>query len=91
MEKKSISIEELKEERCTNNPSFLVGVVGHLHHLHNLAKELRAKVKLIIEMYDNIKSFRLKVWGTLLVAQLVEALRYKPEGSIPSGAIGIFH
>ena len=31
--------------------------------------------------------------GTLLVAQLVEALRYKPEaaGSIPDGVIGIFH
>jgi hypothetical protein len=31
--------------------------------------------------------------GTLLVAQLVEELRYKPEvaGSIPDGLIGIFH
>jgi len=25
------------------------------------------------------------------VARLVEALRYKPEGSIPNGVIGIFH
>jgi hypothetical protein len=32
-------------------------------------------------------------WGTLLVAQLVEALRYKPEGRWfdSSGVIGIFH
>jgi len=31
--------------------------------------------------------------GTLLVAQLVEALRYKPKvaGSIPDSVIGIFH
>jgi hypothetical protein len=29
-------------------------------------------------------------WGHA-VAQLVEALRYKPEGSIPDGVIGIFH
>jgi hypothetical protein len=31
-------------------------------------------------------------WGHV-VAQLVEALRYKPEvmGSIPDGVIGIFH
>jgi hypothetical protein len=31
-------------------------------------------------------------WGTLLVAQLVEALRYKPElaGSIPDGVPRIF-
>jgi len=28
---------------------------------------------------------------TLLVAQLVEALRYKVAGSIPDGVIGIFH
>jgi hypothetical protein len=26
-----------------------------------------------------MRSF-IKIWGTLLVAQLVEALRYKPEG-----------
>jgi len=25
------------------------------------------------------------------VAQLVEALRYKPEGSIPDGVTGFFH
>jgi hypothetical protein len=31
------------------------------------------------------------LWGTLLVAQLVEALHYKPEGSIPDGVIGNFH
>jgi hypothetical protein len=29
--------------------------------------------------------------GTLPVAQLVEALRYKVVGSIPDGVIGIFH
>jgi hypothetical protein len=30
--------------------------------------------------------------GTLLVAQLVEALCYKPEaGSIPDGVTGVFH
>jgi hypothetical protein len=32
-----------------------------------------------------------KAWGTLLVLQLVEALRYKPEGSIPDCVIAIFH
>jgi hypothetical protein len=48
----------VKEERWTNNPSFLVDVAGHLH---NLAKEIRGTGKLIIEMYDNIKAFRLKV------------------------------
>ena len=29
--------------------------------------------------------------GTLLVAQLIEALRYKVAVSIPEGVIGIFH
>jgi hypothetical protein len=29
--------------------------------------------------------------GGYAVAQLVEALRYKPEGSIPDGVTGIFH
>jgi hypothetical protein len=31
-------------------------------------------------------------WGTLLVARLVEAIRYKPEGagSIPDGVTEIF-
>jgi hypothetical protein len=29
--------------------------------------------------------------GGHVVAQLVEALRHKPEGSIPDGFIGIFH
>jgi hypothetical protein len=29
--------------------------------------------------------------GGHTVAQLVEALRYKPEGSIPDGVIGIFY
>ena len=31
--------------------------------------------------------------GTLLVVQLIEELRYKPEvaGSIPVGVVGIFH
>jgi hypothetical protein len=38
-------------------------------------------------VYDTIHVAR----GTLLVAQMVEALRYKPEGSIPDGVIGIFH
>ena len=57
MEKEARSIEELKEERWTNNPSFLVNVAGHLH---NLAQELRGKDKLIIEMYDNINVFKLK-------------------------------
>jgi hypothetical protein len=35
----------------------------------------------------------LSSWGTLLVAQLVEALRYKPEVrvSILDGVTGIFH
>jgi hypothetical protein len=32
------------------------------------------------------------MWGTLLVAQLVEALRYKPvAGSIPDSVTEIFH
>jgi hypothetical protein len=32
------------------------------------------------------------VWGTLLVAQLVDGLRYSPKvaGSIPDGVIGLF-
>ena len=50
-EERKYAIEEMIEERRTNNPSFLVDVAGHLH---NLAKELRGKVKLTIEMYDNI-------------------------------------
>jgi hypothetical protein len=40
-----------------------------------------------------ISSFSVFAWGTLMVAQLIEALRYKPEGlgSIPDYVIGIFH
>jgi hypothetical protein len=39
-------MEELNEERWTYNPSFLVDVASHLH---NITKELRGKVKLVIE------------------------------------------
>jgi hypothetical protein len=36
---------------------FLVDVTGHLN---NLSKELQGKGKLIINMYDDIKAFKVK-------------------------------
>jgi len=40
-------------------------------------------------LYDTTIHFTLKVGHP--VAQLVEALRHNPEGSIPDGVTGIFH
>jgi hypothetical protein len=46
-------------------------------------------------MGSSLKSANCNVFslhrGTLLVPQLVEALCYKPEGSIPDVVTGIFH
>jgi hypothetical protein len=41
----------------------------------------------------NLQHYKTK-WGTLLVAQFVEALRYKPEGrgfDSPMVSLGFFH
>jgi hypothetical protein len=58
MEKKDRNIEELNDEGWITDLVFLVDVTGHLNYLN---KELQGKDKLITDMYDNIKVFRVKL------------------------------
>jgi hypothetical protein len=58
MEKKDRNIEEMNAERWITNLAFLVDVTGHLT---NLNKELQGKDKLITDMYNNTKAFRVKL------------------------------
>jgi hypothetical protein len=58
MEKKGRNIEELNAEGWITNLAFLVDVTGHLN---NLNKELQGKDKLITDMYNNTKAFRVKL------------------------------
>jgi hypothetical protein len=58
MEKKGRTIEELNDEGWITYLAFLVDVTGHLN---NLNKELQGKGKLITDIYNNIKAFRVKL------------------------------
>jgi hypothetical protein len=55
---KGRNIEELNDEGWITDLAFLVDVTGHLN---NLNKELQGKDKLITDMYNNIKAFRVKL------------------------------
>jgi hypothetical protein len=57
-EKKGRNIEELNDERWITDLAFLVDVTGHLN---NLNKELQGKDKLITDVCNNIKAFRVKL------------------------------
>jgi hypothetical protein len=77
MEKKGKNIEELNNEGWITNLAFLVDVTGHLK---NLNRELQGKYKLITNMYDNIKAFKVKLrlWGSeLKLYNLVQISRLK--------------
>jgi hypothetical protein len=57
MEKKGRNIEELNDEGWITDLAFLVDVTGRLN---NVNKELQGKDKLITDMYNDIKAFRVK-------------------------------
>jgi hypothetical protein len=58
MEKKNKIIEELDDEGWISDSAFFVDVTGHLNTLN---KELQGKDKLITEMFDSIKAFKVKL------------------------------
>jgi hypothetical protein len=58
MEKKNKRIEELDSEGWISDLAFFVHVAGHLNTLN---KELQGKDKLITEMFDSIKAFKVKL------------------------------
>jgi hypothetical protein len=58
MEKKGRNIEELNDEGRIKNLAFLVDVTGHLN---NVNKELQGENKLITDMCNDIKAFRVKL------------------------------
>jgi hypothetical protein len=57
MQKRGRNIEELNDKGWITDAAFVVGVTPHLN---NQNKELQRKLKLITEMYDNIKAFKFK-------------------------------
>jgi hypothetical protein len=58
MEKKKKRIEELDDEGWMRDAASLVDVTDHLNTLN---KELQGKDKLITEMFDSIKVFKVKL------------------------------
>jgi hypothetical protein len=58
MEKKGRNIEQLNDEGWITDLAFLVDVTGNLN---NVNKELQGKDKLITDMCNNIKAFRVKL------------------------------
>jgi hypothetical protein len=58
MENKGKNIEELNDGGWITDLAFVVDVTGHLN---NLSKELYGKDKLITDMYNDIKAFRVKL------------------------------
>jgi hypothetical protein len=58
MEKKNKRIEELDDEGRISDLAFFVDVTGHLNTLN---KELQGKDKLVTEMFDSIKAFKVKL------------------------------
>jgi hypothetical protein len=58
MEKKNKRIEELDDEGWISDLAFFVDVTGHLNTLN---RELQGKDKLMTEMFDSIKAFKVKL------------------------------
>jgi hypothetical protein len=56
--RKAKNIEELNDGGLMTDLAFLVDVTGYLN---NLDKELQGKDKLITDMYNDIKAFRIKL------------------------------
>jgi hypothetical protein len=57
-ENKNKRIEELDDEGWISDLAFFMDVTGHLNTLN---KELQGKDKLITEMFDSIKAFKVKL------------------------------
>lgn len=57
MEKNGRNVEEFNNERQITYLAFCMGVTGHLY---NLDKELQDKDKVITDMSDDIKAFKVK-------------------------------
>jgi hypothetical protein len=55
LEKKTVNIEELIDDRWITDAVFLVDVTGHLN---NPNEELQHKNKLTTNMYDNIRPWK---------------------------------
>jgi hypothetical protein len=58
MEKEGRNTEKLNDEGWITDLAFLVDMT---RHLNNLNKELQGKGKLITDMYNGIKAFRVKL------------------------------
>jgi hypothetical protein len=86
IEKKGRNIEDLNDEERITVLALFVDVTGHLEHL----KQLQGKDKLITNMYDNIKAFKvtLQLWGNQLkLHNFVHFPHLKSLGIIFSGDI----